>query len=174
MPTFIKRKPVDIIVGVDALGDPEHVTDLRDYTSEELRDLAFSDGSRFFQVTETHAENVLRRQRNYQEVTGSDLETYRAAVLGVQTGDVRTEWERRADEESAGSRDRGAQAGDNTAGGAEATGAAGDGESAGAGVEPDTLGAGGPESGGATRATANVHPGRAPRRGTRKSKGRAS
>ena len=73
MPTFIKQKE---FTGLNTAGEP--VTGFRHYSDDELLDFILAgERSRFFDVGESHANNVLRKQSVYQEITGHVLEAYR-------------------------------------------------------------------------------------------------
>lgn len=77
MATFIKKR------AFRARDEDDNIVEgFRSWTDEELLDLIAADPSSFFSVPESHADNVLRRQRHYQEVLGDVLETYSATVLG--------------------------------------------------------------------------------------------
>lgn len=85
MPYFIKQKAFS---GYNTAG--EEVTGYRMYSDDELRDIAEVSPSKVFEVSESHAQQVLRKQSIYQELTGETLEAYRTTVLPVEPVEVDT------------------------------------------------------------------------------------
>ena len=83
MATFIKQKP---FTGFNSAG--EEVLGYRLYSDSELLDLIEAGSSKFFDVPEAHASQVLRKQHTYQELTDDVLEAYRATIVPPKPVDV--------------------------------------------------------------------------------------
>lgn len=86
MAVFIKCKEFE---GFNTDGEP--MKGYRQYSDDELLDLVRTDKSKFFEVPESHAEQVLRRSPHYQEIRDDVLEAYSFTRVVVEEPTVAEE-----------------------------------------------------------------------------------